>query len=80
MLVYNDNKRQFITDVNLNRIAAKILRTVQAKGLYAGNEREYVSWNNSMKFMRDIVNDSDIDDNRICIELLLSSKSSKRLL
>jgi DUF2075 family protein len=39
------------------------------RGLNAGHEKEYNSWQNSMQFMRNIVDDSDIDDEvRICIE------------
>jgi DUF2075 family protein len=39
------------------------------RGLNAGHEKEYSSWQNSMQFMRNIVDDSEIDDEvRICIE------------
>lgn len=69
MIVYNDIKRQFVNDVTDNSIADKILDAIKLKGLNAGNEKEYSSWKNSMQFMRDIVDDSEIDDEvRICIE------------
>ena len=69
MIVYNDIKRQFVNDVKDNCIADKILNAIQLKGLNAGNEKEYSSWKNSMQFMRDIVDDSEIDDEvRVCIE------------
>lgn len=69
MIVYNDIKRQFVNDVTDNSIADKILDAIKLKGLNAGNENEYSSWKNSMQFMRDIVDDSEIDDEvRICIE------------
>ena len=69
MIVYNDIKRQFVNDVKDNSIADKILEAIKMRGLNAGHEKEYSSWQNSMQFMRNIVDDSDIDDEvRICIE------------
>ena len=69
MIVYNDIKRQFVNDVKDNSIADKILDAIKTKGLNAGHEKEYSSWQNSMQFMRNIVDDSEIDDEvRICIE------------
>lgn len=69
MIVYNDIKRQFVNDVKDNSIADKILDAIKMRGLNAGQEKEYSSWQNSMQFMRNIVDDSEIDDEvRICIE------------
>ena len=69
MIVYNDIKRQFVNDVKDNSIADKILDAIKMRGLNAGHEKEYASWQNSMHFMRDIVDNSEIDDEvRICIE------------
>ena len=69
MIVYNDIKRQFVNDVKDNSIADKILDAIRERGLNAGHDREYSSWQNSMQFMRNIVDDSEIDDEvRICIE------------
>ena len=69
MIVYNDVKRQFVNDVKDNSIADKILDAIKMRGLNAGHEKEYSSWQNSMQFMRNIVDDSEIDDEvRICIE------------
>jgi hypothetical protein len=69
MIVYNDSKRQFVEDVKLGDIEDKILEQVRLHGLNAGHEREYISWHNSMQFMRNIVDDRDIDDDvQIAIE------------
>lgn len=69
MIVYNDIKRQFVNDVKDNSIADKILDAIREKGLNAGHDKEYSSWQNSMQFMRNIVDDNEIDDEiRICIE------------
>lgn len=69
MIVYNDSKYQFVQDVRDNIIADKILELIRKRGLNAGQDREYDSWQNSMQFMRNVVDDSDIDDEvRIAIE------------
>ena len=69
MIVYSANKRMFVQDVRSGSIATKILDLVREKGLYAGQDREFASWQNSMNFMRNIVDDDDIDDEvQIAIE------------
>ena len=69
MIVYNDTKRQFITDVKDGDIEDKIKTCIRQKGLNAGQNKEYESWHNSMQFMRNIVDDNEIDDNvKIAIE------------
>lgn len=78
MIVYNANKGQFVLDVRTNIIATKILNSIREKGLNAGNEREFTSWHNSMKFMRDIVDDAEIDDNvQIAIEYNIPQTSKR---
>ena len=62
MIVYNDIKRQFVNDVKDNSIADKILNAIRERGLNAGHDKEYSSWQHSMQFMRNIVDDNDIDD------------------
>ena len=70
MIVYNANKELFVQDVKTGVIATKILNLIREKGLNAGQEREFASWHNSMKFMRDIVDDPEIDDDvQIAISL-----------
>lgn len=69
MIVYSANKREFVQDVRTNLIATKILDLIRERGLLAGQEREFSAWHNSMKFMRDIVDDAEInDDVQIAIE------------
>lgn len=69
MIVYNDTKRQFVSDVKGGEIADKILSCIRQKGLNAGQDKEYASWHNSMQFMRNIVDDQQIDDDvRVAIE------------
>ena len=69
MIVYNDTKRQFVSDVKGGDIEDKIRSCIRQKGLNAGQDKEYLSWHNSMQFMRNIVDDQEIDDGvRIAIE------------
>lgn len=78
MIVYNDNKRQFVEDVRNNEIATKILALVRSKGLNAGQDREFDAWHNSMQFMRNIVDDRDIDDDvQIAIEYAIPQTSKR---
>ena len=78
MIVYNANKYLFVQDVKNGVIATKILDLLRKKGLNGGQEREFESWHNSMKFMRDIVDDSEIDDDvQIAIEYNIPQTSKR---
>ena len=78
MIVYNANKGQFVQDVRTNVIATKILDLVREKGLNAGQDREFAAWQNSMQFMRNIVDDRDIDDDvQIAIEYNIPQTSKR---
>ena len=78
MIVYNANKGQFVQDVKTNVIATKILDIIREKGLCAGHDREFAAWQNSMQFMRNIVDDRDIDDDvQIAIEYNIPQTSKR---
>lgn len=78
MIVYSANKGAFVQDVKTNTIATKILQLIREKGLNAGQDREFASWHNSMKFMRDIVDDPEIDDDvQIAIEYNIPQTSKR---
>ena len=78
MIVYSANKRLFVQDVKSNQIATKILDLIREKGLNAGQDREFAAWHNSMKFMRDIVDDPEIDDEvQIAIEYNIPQTSKR---
>ena len=80
MIVYSANKQSFVQDVKTNVIATKILNLIREKGFNAGQEREFAAWHNSMKFMRDIVDDSDIDDDvQIDIAVHIACRVCRRL-
>ena len=78
MIVYSANKRMFVQDVRSGIIATKILNLIRERGLNAGQEREFESWHNSMNFMRNIVDDSEIDDDvQIAIEYNIPQTSKR---
>ena len=78
MIVYNANKGQFVQDVRKNIIATKILNLIRSRGLNAGQDREFAAWQNSMQFMRNIVDDSDMDDDvQIAIEYNIPQTSKR---
>ena len=78
MIVYSANKGLFVQDVKTAVIATKILNLIREKGLNAGQEREFAAWHNSMKFMRDIVDDPEIDDDvQIAIEYNIPQTSKR---
>lgn len=78
MIVYSANKHLFVQDVKTGIIATKILDLLRKKGLNGGQEREFESWHNSMKFMRDIVDDAEIDDDvQIAIEYNIPQTSKR---
>lgn len=78
MIVYSANKRLFVQDVKTGVIATKILNLIREKGLNAGQDREFTSWQNSMQFMRNIVDDNEIDDEvQIAIEYNIPQTSKR---
>ena len=78
MIVYNGNKKVFVEDVRNNVIADKIRDLLWERGLSGGQEREFESWQNSMQFMRNIVDDPDIaDDVQIAIEYNIPQTSKR---
>ena len=78
MIVYSANKGLFVQDVRNNVIATKILDLIRERGLNAGQDREFASWQNSMQFMRNIVDDADIDDDvQIAIEYNIPQTSKR---
>ena len=78
MIVYSANKQLFVQDVKTGIIATKILSLIRERGLNAGQDREFASWQNSMQFMRNIVDDADIsDDVQIAIEYNIPQTSKR---
>lgn len=78
MIVYNNTKGAFVQDVRNHRIAEAIFEKMREKGIPGGADREFISWQNSLMFMRDIVDISEIDDDvNIAIEYNIPHTSKR---
>lgn len=79
MIVYNATKTQFNDDVNLNQISDIILRNMREKHISGGQASEFHSWQNSLHFMRSVIDDPEIPgDADIAIEYQIP-RTSKRV-
>ena len=79
MLVYEAQKKQFDYDVDMNMISDIILQKIKDKGLTGGADSEYMSWQNSLPFMRTVLRDDAIpDDAQVAIEYQIP-RTSKRV-
>jgi len=79
VLVYTASKQQFNTDVIDNRISDKILEKLREKNIGGGSASEFRSWQNSLGFMRNVLDDPQIpNDADIAIEYQIP-RTSKRV-
>ncbi len=78
MIVYNDTKLNFTKDVILNQISDKVLEKLRGKGINGGHKSEYRSWQNSLNFMKNILDDNEIpNDVEVAIEYQIPRTSSR---
>lgn len=61
MIIYKNTKQGFLDDVRDNIIANKIEDCFKEKHIPHNNHAEYMSWMNSLNFMRNVLDDQDID-------------------
>ena len=79
MIVYSATKTQFNDDVILNQISDIILRNLREKHISGGQAAEFHSWQNSLQFMRSVIDDPEIPgDADIAIEYQIP-RTSKRV-
>ncbi len=79
MIVYRATKRQFNQDVNLNLISDIILNNLRSRNISGGQVAEYRSWQNSLHFMRSVIDDPEIpDDVEVAVEYQIP-RTSKRV-
>jgi DUF2075 family protein len=62
MLVYSGTKSSFSTDVEKGNLAYKIEEKLKDYGIATGNDREFMSWQNSLPHMYFALQQSKIDD------------------
>ena len=58
MIIYSRSLGEFRNDVTLNMMQSILLKALHEKGLSGGSPSEVNSWNNSLHFMKDVLEDS----------------------
>ncbi len=78
MIIYSNSLAQFRNDVLMNQISSLLLKTLHEKGLGGGSPSEVNSWNNSLHFMKDVLDDSDISkDCSVAVEYNIPQTSKR---
>lgn len=79
MLVYKETKSDFLAHVASNEIADRILAGFRVRGQAGVSPQEIRSWQNSMQYMRNVLDDPDIpDDAGVALEFKIP-QTSKRI-
>ena len=79
MIVYSATKAEFNNDVMMNCISDKIKNMLLENNIHAGNDSQYRSWQNSLNFMKNVLDDKELDDDvRVAIEYQIP-RTSKRV-
>lgn len=78
MIIYQNSKKGFINDVRDNLIADKIEQEFKNHKIAHNNHAEYQSWCNSLQYMRNALDDEEIDNEcRIAIEYQIPLTSKR---
>ena len=78
MIIYRNTKGGFVRDVRDGLIAEKIENAFFEHCIAHNNDAEYRSWQNSMHYMRDAIDDADIsDDCNVAIEYQIPLTSKR---
>ena len=79
MIVYNATKQEFNRHVIMNEISDIIRENLRARHISGGGDAEYHSWQNSLQFMRNVIDTKEIPDEAdIAIEYQIP-RTSKRV-
>lgn len=79
MIVYENKLSNFINDVIANSISDKIHDEFRKHHITGGSDREIASWNNSLNFMKNVLDCNDIDkDVDVAIEYSIP-QTAKRI-
>lgn len=91
MIVYSEQKHQFLSDVLSNQIHLKLITAIDSKLGKRVSQSEISSWRNSLQFMSGVLNDSRIPSKSVVsiefnvpgtskrIDIILSGKNSEGL-
>lgn len=78
MIVYNNTKAGFINDVRDNVIADKIEEAFKKHHINHNNQAEFRSWYNSLQFVRNAIDDNEInEDCNLAIEYQIPLTSKR---
>lgn len=78
MIIYNSTLEQFKQNVILNQMQGILLDSLRQKGLNGGSPSEVNSWNNSLHFMKDALDDSAIpNDCEVAVEYNIPQTSKR---
>ena len=78
MIIYNKSLKDFRTDVTFNMMQSILLNTLREKGLSGGSASEINSRNNSLHFMKDVLDDSYFDNEcQVAIEYNIPQTSKR---
>ncbi len=78
MIIYENTLREFNEDVLLNTISDKLIATLRSKRISGGSESEINSWNNSLHFMKDVLDSPEIPtDCNVAIEYNIPQTSKR---
>ena len=79
MIIYSATKVEFNNDVIMNSISDKILNKLLENNIHGGTDGEYRAWQNSLNFMKNVLDDKEFDDDiRVAIEYQIP-RTSKRV-
>ena len=78
MIIYNNSLANFRNDVMLNMMQSILLNKLREKGLSGGSQSEVNSWNNSLHFMKDVLEDTYFSpDCQVAIEYNIPQTSKR---
>ncbi|MCR5461612.1 MAG: DUF2075 domain-containing protein [bacterium] len=78
MIIYNDSLKQFKNDVLSCRMGDILLEKLKEKKISGGSPSEISSWNNSLRVMKDALDDDDIPkDCQVAIEYNIPQTSKR---
>ena len=78
MIIYEDRLNHFINDVSLNRISDKLIDNLRTRHISGGSPSEINAWNNSLHFMKDVLQCPEIPaDCNVAIEYNIPQTSKR---
>ena len=62
MIIYENTKGGFISDIRHGNIAAKVQSEFEKQSIFHHNDAEFRAWSNSLMYMRNVIDDDEISD------------------